>query len=93
MSSNELRRTPTSVAERKCDTGSDAGDDRHQRADLVIKAAGIYSMAETREADAPQAGILPSRTTGREGFGLFDGVRPSRHGRFVGEHDSGQFDA
>ena len=29
-----------------------AGDDDHQSADIVIKAGGIYSMAETRAADA-----------------------------------------
>ena len=29
-----------------------AGDDDHRRADMVIKADSIYTMAETREADA-----------------------------------------
>jgi len=31
--------------------GAGARDDDRQNADLVIKAGGIYSMAETREAD------------------------------------------
>jgi hypothetical protein len=36
-----------------------AGDDRHQSADMVIKAGGIHSMAEPREAGAGQVrGIL-----------------------------------
>jgi len=43
-----------------------AGDDRHQSADMVIKAGGIHSMAEPREACPGQVrGILgPGRLAG-----------------------------
>jgi len=44
--------------------GAGAGKDDDRDADLVIKAGGIYSMAENREADARRFQVMAVRTAG-----------------------------
>ena len=70
--------------------GAGARDDDRQSADIVIKAGGIYSMAETREADArldEGVGALAVIVSGPGADGWLargrSGVRRLRH---VGSH-------